>query len=207
MFYETADNRHGLSHDPFKAIVAPRPIGWIGTKGRDGSLNLSPYSFFNAVSDRPKIVMFSSSGRKDTLRNATETGVFSVNYASADLVAAMNASSIAVTYGTDEFALAGLTPVMGRLVDAPCVREAYAVLECRVTEIHTLKTIDGTDSDSHAVFGQVVAIHIDERVIRDGRFDVALARPVTRLGYMDYAEVQPVFELQRPKPPIGGDQP
>ncbi|MCA1967643.1 MAG: flavin reductase family protein [Rhizobium sp.] len=207
MFYETADNRHGLAHDPFKAIVAPRPIGWIGTKGRDGSLNLSPYSFFNAVSDRPKIVMFSSSGRKDTLRNATETGVFSVNYVSADLVAAMNASSIAVPYGTDEFALAGLTPVMGRLVDAPCVGEAYAVLECRVTEIHTLKTIDGTDSDSHAVFGQVVAIHMDERVIRDGRFDVALARPVTRLGYMDYAEVQPVFELQRPKPPIGGDQP
>ena len=207
MFYETADNRHGLAHDPFKAIVAPRPIGWIGTKGRDGSLNLSPYSFFNAVSDRPKIVMFSSSGRKDTLRNATETGVFSVNYVSADLVAAMNASSIAVPYGTDEFALAGLTPVMGRLVDAPCVGEAYAVLECRVTEIHTLKTIDGTDSDSHAVFGQVVAIHIDERVIRDGRFDVALARPVTRLGYMDYAEVQPVFELQRPKLPLGGDQP
>ncbi|SSC73343.1 unnamed protein product [Ciceribacter sp. T2.26MG-112.2] len=207
MFYETADNRHGLAHDPFKAIVAPRPIGWIGTKGRDGSLNLSPYSFFNAVSDRPKIVMFSSSGRKDTLRNATETGVFSVNYVSADLVAAMNASSIAVPYGTDEFALAGLTPVMGRLVDAPFVGEAYAVLECRVTEIHTLKTVDGTDSDSHAVFGQVVAIHIDERVIRDGRFDVALARPVTRLGYMDYAEVQPVFELQRPKPPIGGDQP
>lgn len=207
MFYETADNRHGLAHDPFKAIVAPRPIGWIGTKGRDGSLNLSPYSFFNAVSDRPKIVMFSSSGRKDTLRNVSETGVFSVNYVSADLVAAMNASSIAVPYGTDEFALAGLTPVMGRLVDAPFVGEAYAVLECRVTEIHTLKTNDGTDSDSHAVFGQVVAIHIDERVIRDGRFDVALARPVTRLGYMDYAEVQPVFELQRPKPPLGGDQP
>lgn len=207
MFYDTVSNAHGLAHDPFKAIVAPRPIGWIGTKGRDGSLNLSPYSFFNAVSDRPKIVMFSSSGRKDTLRNATETGVFSVNYVSADLVAAMNASSIAVPYGTDEFALAGLTPVMGRLVEAPFVGEAYAVLECRVTEIHTLKTIDGTDSDSHAVFGQVVAIHLDERVIRDGRFDVALARPVTRLGYMDYAEVQPVFELLRPKPPIGGDQP
>lgn len=206
MFYETADNRHGLAHDPFKAIVAPRPIGWIGTKGRDGSLNLSPYSFFNAVSDRPKIVMFSSSGRKDTLRNATETGVFTVNYVSADLVPAMNASSIAVPYGTDEFALAGLTAVMGRLVEAPYVGEAYAALECRVTEVHTLKTIDGGSSDSHAVFGQVMAIHIDERVICNGRFDVALARPVTRLGYMDYAEVQPVFELQRPKPPTGDNQ-
>ncbi|MFN7011067.1 MAG: flavin reductase family protein [Allorhizobium sp.] len=201
MFYDTQSNRHGLAHDPFKAIVAPRPIGWIGSKGQDGTINLSPYSFFNAVSDRPKIVMFSSSGRKDSLRNATETGVFTVNFVSADLVPAMNASSVAVPYGTDEFAIAGLSAIPGRLVDAPYVGEAHAALECRVTEIHTLKTIDGEDSDSHAVFGQVVGIHIDEGVIRDGRFDVALARPVSRLGYMDYAEVQPVFELLRPAAP------
>ena len=206
MFYDTQSNRHGLAHDPFKAIVAPRPIGWIGSKGQDGTINLSPYSFFNAVSDRPKIVMFSSSGRKDSLRNATETGVFTVNFVSADLVPAMNASSVAVPYGTDEFAIAGLSAVPGRLVDAPYVSEAHAVLECRVTEIHTLKTIDGEDSDSHAVFGQVVGIHIDESVIRDGRFDVALARPVSRLGYMDYAEVKPVFELLRPAAPKAADQ-
>ena len=206
MFYDTQSNRHGLAHDPFKAIVAPRPIGWIGSKGRDGSINLSPYSFFNAVSDRPKIVMFSSSGRKDSLRNASETGVFTVNFVSADLLLAMNASSVAVPYGTDEFAIAGLSAVPGRLVDAPYVGEAHAVLECRVTEIHTLKTIEGADSDSHAVFGQVVGIHIDEGMIRDGRFDVALARPVTRLGYMDYAEVQPVFELLRPTAPKPADQ-
>lgn len=206
MFYDTESNGHGLAHDPFKAIVAPRPIGWIGTKGRDGSYNLSPYSFFNAVSDRPKIVMFSSSGRKDSLRNAQETGVFTANFVSADLLHPMNASSVAVPYGTDEFSIAGLTPVMGKLVDAPYVGEAHAVLECRVTEIHTLKTIEGEDSDSHAVFGQVVGIHIDERVIRDGRFDVGLARPVTRLGYMDYAEIQPVFELFRPQAPAKPDQ-
>lgn len=206
MFYETDSNRHGLAHDPFKAIVAPRPIGWIGSKGRDGSINLSPYSFFNAVSDRPKIVMFSSSGRKDSLRNASETGVFTVNFVSADLLLAMNASSVAVPYGTDEFAIAGLSAVPGRLVDAPYVGEAHGVLECRVTEIHTLKTIEDADSDSHAVFGQVVGIHIDEGMIRDGRFDVALARPVTRLGYMDYAEVQPVFELLRPTAPEPADQ-
>lgn len=206
MFYDTQSNRHGLAHDPFKAIVAPRPIGWIGSRGQDGTINLSPYSFFNAVSDRPKIVMFSSSGRKDSLRNTTETGVFTVNFVSADLVPAMNASSVAVPYGTDEFAIAGLSAVPGRLVDAPYVGEAHAVLECRVTEIHTLKTINGEDSDSHAVFGQVVGIHIDEGVIRDGRFDVALARPVTRLGYMDYAEVQPVFELLRPAAPKAADQ-
>ena len=206
MFYDTESTRHGLAHDPFKSIVAPGPIGWIGSKGRDGSINLSPYSFFNAVSDRPKIVMFSSSGRKDSLRNTTETGVFTVNFVSADLVPAMNASSVAVPYGSDEFAIAGLSAVPGRLVDAPYVGEAHAVLECRVTEIHTLKTIDGEDSDSHAVFGQVVGIHIDEGVIRDGRFDVALARPVSRLGYMDYAEVQPVFELLRPAAPKAADQ-
>ena len=206
MFYTTDTNLHGLPHDPFKAIVTPRPIGWIGSKGKDGSTNLSPYSFFNAVSDRPKIVMFSSSGRKDSLRNASETGVFTVNFVSADLLLAMNASSVAVPYGTDEFAIAGLSAVRGRLVDAPYVGEAHAVLECRVTEIHTLKTIEGADSDSHAVFGQVVGIHIDEGMIRDGRFDVALARPVTRLGYMDYAEVQPVFELLRPTAPRPADQ-
>lgn len=206
MFYETRDNRHGLAHDPFKAIVAPRPIGWIGTKGRNGSFNLSPYSFFNAVSDHPKIVMFSSSGLKDTLRNAEETGAFTTNFVSADLLLQMNASSVAVPYGTDEFAIAGLTRMPGRLVEAPYVGEACAVLECRVTEIVTLKTIEGELSDSHAVFGQVVGIHIDERAIREGRFDAALARPVTRMGYMDYAEIQPVFELLRPKAPVVRDQ-
>lgn len=93
MFYTTDTNQHGLPHDPFKAIVAPRPIGWIGSKGRDGSLNLSPYSFFNAISDRPKLVMFSSSGRKDSLRNVEETGVFTANLVSRHLVDRMNASS------------------------------------------------------------------------------------------------------------------
>lgn len=201
MFYDTESNAHGMAHDPFKAIVAPRPIGWIGSKGRDGSRNLSPYSFFNAVSDRPKIVMFSSSGRKDTLRNVGETGVFTASFVSADLMDAMNASSVAVPYGVDEFAIAGLTPAAGRLVDAPYVAEAVAVLECRVTTITTLKDIDGRDTDSHAVFGQVVGIGIDESVIRDGRFDLALAQPITRLGYMDYAGAGPLFELQRPRRP------
>ncbi|MFA7413764.1 MAG: flavin reductase family protein [Rhizobium sp.] len=201
MFYATDTNRHGLSHDPFKAIVTPRPIGWIGTKGRDGSINLSPYSFFNAVSDRPKIVMFSSSGRKDSLKNAEETGVFTTNFVSRDLVEKMNASSVAVPYGIDEFAIAGLTPVMGEIVDAPFVKEAVAALECRVTEIHRLKTLSGAPSDSYSVFGQVVGIHIDERVLRDGRFDVSLARPMARMGYMDYSEASTVFEMLRPEPP------
>ncbi|MGV1794955.1 flavin reductase family protein [Rhizobium sp. A37_96] len=201
MFYTTDSNRHGLAHDPFKAIIAPRPIGWIGSKGRDGSLNLSPYSFFNAVSDRPKLVMFSSAGRKDSVRNVEETGVFTANLVSRHIVEKMNHSSIAVPYGVNEFELAGLTAVPGRLVDAPYVGEAFAALECRVTEVLEPKGLDGAPSDNIMVIGQVVGIHIDETIIRDGRLDMALARPVARMGYMDYSEGSDVFEMMRPKAP------
>lgn len=198
MFYDTESNAHGMAHDPFKAIVAPRPIGWIGTKGRDGSRNLSPYSFFNAVGDKPKMVMFSSSGRKDSLRNVEETGVFTASFVSRSLLDQMNASSAAVSYETDEFTLAGLTAAAGKLVDAPYVGEAVAALECRVTKVLTLPDMDGNDTDSHAVFGQVVGIHIADAMIRGGRFDLASADPIMRLGYMDYAAMGPVFELKRP---------
>jgi flavin reductase (DIM6/NTAB) family NADH-FMN oxidoreductase RutF len=201
MFYTTDINQHGLAHDPFKAIVAPRPIGWIGTKGRDGSFNLSPYSFFNAVSDRPKIVMFSSDGRKDSARNAEETGAFTTNFVSRDLVDKMNASSIVVPYEVDEFALAGLTAKAGMLVDAPYVADAFAVLECRVTEIINPMTLSGERGENVIVFGQVVGIHISETILKDGRLDMAIARPIARMGYMDYSEGSEVFQLMRPKPP------
>jgi flavin reductase (DIM6/NTAB) family NADH-FMN oxidoreductase RutF len=203
MFYTTDTNQHGLAHDPFKAIVAPRPIGWIGTKGRDGSFNLSPYSFFNAVSDRPKIVMFSSDGRKDSARNAEETGAFTTNFVSRDLVDKMNASSIVVPYEVDEFALAGLTAKAGTLVDAPYVADAFAVLECRVTEIINPMTLSGERGENVIVFGQVVGIHISETILKDGRLDMAIARPIARMGYMDYSEGSEVFQLMRPKPPQG----
>lgn len=198
MFYSTDSNRHGLAHDPFKAIVTPRPIGWIGSKGRDGSLNLSPYSFFNAVCDTPKIIMFSSQGRKDSARNAEETGAFTANFVSRNLVDKMNASSAAVPYGVDEFALAGLTARMGTLIDAPYVAEAFAVLECRVTEIRNPMTLAGVPGGNVMVFGEVVGIHIDEAIIRGGRLDMELARPMGRMGYMDYSEASSVFELLRP---------
>lgn len=202
MFYTTDANDHGLSRDPFKAIVAPRPIGWIGTKGLEGSFNLSPYSFFNAVADNPKIVMFSSSGRKHSLKNAEETGVFTASLVSRNLVDKMNLSSAGVPYGTDEFALAGLTPSMGQLVDAPFVAQAYAALECRVTQVLQPVDIDGAPSDAYMVFGQVVGIHLSEDVIRNGRVDMAIARPVARMGYMDYADGgADVFELFRPSSP------
>ncbi|MGN7293732.1 flavin reductase family protein [Rhizobium sp. SAFR-030] len=199
MFYTTDSNRHGMAHDPFKAIVSPRPIGWIGTKGTDGSRNLSPYSFFNIVSDQPKIVMFSSSGRKHSLKNAEETGVFTASLVSRHLVDRMNASSAAVEYGVDEFLLAGLTPKAGDVVDAPYVAEAYAALECRVTQIIQPHGVDGQPSASIMVFGEVVGIHISEEIIRDGRIDMQLARPVARMGYMDYADGgTDVFQLKRP---------
>lgn len=201
MFYTAHENAHGMRHDPFKAIVAPRPIGWIGSQGRDGSRNLSPYSFFNVVSDSPKIVMFSSSGRKHSLRNAEETGVFTASLVSRTLAEKMNASSIAVDYGIDEFAIAGLTARQGELVNAPFVAEAFAALECKVTDIMQPKTLDGSAPDAWMVFGQVVGIHIDEAIIRYGRIDMVLASPVARLGYMDYSDGSQVFEMRRPTAP------
>lgn len=203
MFYTTESNRHGLAHDPFKAIVSPRPIGWIGSKGRDGSINLAPYSFFNAVSDRPKIVMFSSDGRKHSQRNASETGVFTCNFVSRDLAEKMNLSSAALPYGDSEFDFAGLTPKQAELIDAPYVGEAFAVLECKVTEIIEPKTLSGEPSENVLVFGEVVGIRIDEAIVRDGRLDMSIARPVARMGYMDYSEGSDVFEMVRPKPQQG----
>ncbi|KPH08307.1 flavin reductase family protein [Rhizobium acidisoli] len=201
MFYTTDENRHGLAHDPFKAIVSPRPIGWIGSKGRDGSINLAPYSFFNAVADRPKLVMFSSAGRKDSQRNAAETGVFTCNFVGRDLAEKMNLSSAALPYGESEFDFAGLTAKQAELIDAPYVGEAFAVLECRVTEIIEPKTLSGVQSENVLVFGQVVGIRIDEAIVRDGRLDMSIARPVARMGYMDYSEGSDVFEMFRPHLP------
>jgi flavin reductase (DIM6/NTAB) family NADH-FMN oxidoreductase RutF len=200
LFYETAGNAHGLKHDPFKAIVAPRPIGWIGTKAADGRRNLSPYSFFNAVSDRPKLVMFSSSGHKDSVTNIEETGVFTCSLASRHLADPMNTSSAAVPRGVDEFDLAELTPVTGRLVDAPYVGEAYAALECRMTQIFRPLDLEGRESDNWMVIGQVVGIHISPEILRDGRIDMGVARPLGRMGYMDYCDGgAEVFAMTRPK--------
>ncbi len=200
LFYDTASNAHGLKHDPFKAIVAPRPIGWIGTKAADGRANLSPYSFFNAVCDTPKLVMFSSSGHKDSVTNIEETGVFTCSLASRHLAEEMNASSVAVPHGVSEFDIAGLTPVPGRLVDAPYVGEAHAALECRMTQILRPVDVDGRESDNWVVFGQVVGIHISPAILKDGMIDMAAARPLGRMGYMDYCDGgAEVFAMMRPK--------
>ncbi|ASY68596.1 flavin reductase family protein [Sinorhizobium fredii] len=198
MFYETASNQHGLPHDPFKAIVSPRPIGWIGTRATDGALNLAPYSFFNAISDRPKLVMFSSSGYKDSVRNIEATGEFTASFASRNLSEAVNMTSMAAPHGDSEFEIAGLTPVGGTLVKAPFVGEAFAALECRMTEMFQPKGLDGAASDSYVVIGAVVGIHIRDEAIRDGRFDVTAVKPLARLGYMDYCDGGDVFQMTRP---------
>ncbi|MDZ7601231.1 MAG: flavin reductase family protein [Hoeflea sp.] len=198
MFYETSDNAHGLPHDPFKAIVSPRPIGWIGTRGKDGSVNLAPYSYFNAVSDNPKTVMFSSSGRKDSLRNAEETGVFTASMVSRALAEKMNLTSIDAPYGESEFGIAGLVMAEGRLVDAPYVAEAHAALECRVTSIFEVKSLEGRPSGSFVVMGQVMGIHLDEAALSEGMLDMAMAAPVARMGYMDYCDGSEPFRMRRP---------
>ena len=199
MFYDAIREDHGLPHSPFKALVAPRPIGWISTRSPQGVDNLAPYSFFNAVASRPDMVMFSSAGRKDSLANIEATGEFVCNYVGAAMTQAMNASSAGVSAEISEFELAGLEAEESVLVSAPRIRGVVAALECRSTKILELKDIDGNSSDHFMVIGQVVGIHIDDACIVDGRFDVAKAAPVTRLGYMDYAHFGTIFEMFRPR--------
>lgn len=195
--YEVAKG-HGLPHNPFKALVAPRPIGWISSRAADGSLNLAPYSFFNAVCDTPPILMFSSSGYKDSVANIDETGDFVFNLATEDLKDAMNTSSAPFERGVSEFGKAGLTPLDSLLVGAPRVAEAKAALECRHLQTIRLTAHDGTPTNNWMVLGEVVAVHIDEAMLVDGVFDVTKARPLSRLGYMDYAVVDSVFQMRRP---------
>jgi len=198
MFYEPSKG-HGLPHDPFKAIVAPRPIGWISTRAIDGSFNLAPFSFFNALSSNPHLVMFSSEGEKDSVVHARESGEFTANLVSRDLAQKMNASSVDAPRGVPEFGYAGLTPVASRLVAAPRVGEAYAALECKVTEIHRPRGLNGATAERFMVLGEVVGVHVDEAVMTDGLFDIVKAGSVARLGYMDYAAVTEIFSMRRPR--------
>ena len=199
MFYETAKrDRAKLPHDPFKAIVAPRPIGWISTRALDGRVNLAPYSFFNGFCSAPPIVGFSSEGWKDSASFARESGEFVANLATSSLRVPMNTTSAPLPRGENEFIHAGLTMTQCRLVSAPRVAESPASLECRVVEIVEIKTSSGAWSGSVLTLGEVVAVHVDDAFIRDGRFDTAAAHPLARCGYHDYAVVESVFALARP---------
>jgi len=204
MFYCPADG-HGLPHDPFKAIVTPRPIGWISTVDALGRANLAPYSFFNGCGDAPPLVMFAQAGRKsrpepvkDTVANIRETGEFACNIVSDALKEAMNVSSGTFQPEVDEFELAGLTKAPGKSISAPHAAESPAVLECRVVRI-----IDDLPSwREHAfnimVIGEVVGVHIDDAYLKDGRVDVLGFNPVARMGYMDYATVTDIWAMERP---------
>jgi flavin reductase (DIM6/NTAB) family NADH-FMN oxidoreductase RutF len=198
MFYDTAKNDHGLPRDPFKAIVAPRPIGWITSMSAKGEINLAPYSFFNAVSDEPPIVLFSSEGPKDSLVFVEETKEFVCSLATFDLRAAVVATSAQFPRGVNEMEQAGLAPAPCRLVRPPRVAASPCALECKLLQIIDLKDLEGRRSHRHVVLGQVVGIHIEDRFIKNGRLDTAALQPIARCGYADYSVVDKVFAIARP---------
>lgn len=204
MFYRTETNDHGLPHDPFKAIVAPRPIGWISTLSRDGIVNLAPYSFFNAIGNNPHLVMVSSAGMKDMARTAIETGEFVCNLATGPLAKQVVRTSAAAPSDVDEFEMTGLTKAPCELVKPPRVGESPAALECVVTDSFHPKSRSG-QSDYIVIIGEVVGIHIDESILKDGQIDMARAAPLARLGYLDYSVADDVFPMKRPKTPDGSD--
>ncbi len=193
--YETG---HGLPHDPFKAIVAPRPIGWITSISHKGEINLAPYSFFNGLNSRPRLLCFSSEGRKDSVAFIEETKEFVCNLATWDLRDAMNVTSAPFARGVDEMRAAGLTPAPSRLVKPPRVAEAPCALECKWLQTVALDDMEGKPSGCFVVFGQVVGVHIEDRFLVDGRLDTAAMKPIARCGYDEYAVVEEVFRMTRP---------
>lgn len=201
MFYRPGIDPHGLSHNPFKAMVAPRPIGWISSLDAKGTANLAPYSYFNVIADNPPMVMISSTGAKpdrgdtkDTVANIRETGEFVCNIVSFALKDAMNQSSGDYPADVDEFEIAGLEKAPCEVVKAPRVAAAPGALECKLW-----KVIDLPAPGQLMVIGEVVGIHIDDAALKDGIFDVTSFQPVSRLGYLDYSYVSEVFQMNRPK--------
>jgi len=191
MFYRPEDG-HGLPHNPFGAIVAPRPIGWISTRGSLGD-NLAPYSFFNAVAYAPPQVMFASTGVKDSLWNIRETGVFCVNVVEEAMLQAMSATSATMPRGIDEFGQAGVAKAECATIPCPRVAGAPAALECRLTEIVTLR-----GQDNFLILGEVTGVHLRDDCLTGGRLDATRYRPVARMGYRDYAIVRDLIEFPRP---------
>jgi flavin reductase (DIM6/NTAB) family NADH-FMN oxidoreductase RutF len=190
MFYQPKDG-HGLPHNPFKAIVSPRPIAWISSRSAHGD-NLAPYSFFNAVTDAPPQVMFAG-GMKDSISNAVETGVFAVNVVEEAMFLTMSATSARLPRGTDEFAVAGVEKAECSTINCPRIASAPATLECRLLQLIPLK-----GGEDYMVIGEVTGIHLRDDCVIAGRFDVTSYRPMARLGYMDYAVVRDLVTLPRP---------
>ena len=199
MFYEPEKrDKTLLPHDPFKAIIAPRPIGWITSMSAKGEINLAPYSFFNGVNSRPNLVMFASEGHKDSVAFIEETGEFVCSLATYALRDAMNETAAPLARGVNEMVRAGLEPAPSRMVKPPRVAASPCALECRLTKVVPMQTFDGEPVDCHVVFGQVVGVYIDDRFIVDGLLDTAAMQPIARCGYDQYATVDSVFAMQRP---------
>jgi flavin reductase (DIM6/NTAB) family NADH-FMN oxidoreductase RutF len=201
LHYYEPKNGHGLRHDPFNAIIAPRPIGWISSRDGKGHTNLAPYSFFNAFCYTPPIIGFSSTGLKDSIANIQETGEFVWNLATMDLAKQMNATAAHVPHDVSEFEIAGLTPVPGKLVNVPRVGESPVAFECKLTQIIQLQGADGKKAPAWLTLGEVVAVHIDKAFIKDGVYQTALPHPIVRAGRRgDYFEIRPenMFEMVRP---------
>jgi flavin reductase (DIM6/NTAB) family NADH-FMN oxidoreductase RutF len=200
MFYEPqARDRSVLPHDPFKALVAPRPIGWVSTIGADGAVNLAPYSFFNAIGEGPPMLAFSSDGPKDSATFAGEAKEFVWNLATWDLREAMNLTSATLPRGKSEFEHAGLEMAPSRLVAPPRVAASPCAMECRVVHAVELHDVDGNSADQYLVIGQVVGVHLDECYVTDGIVDTAAIRPIARCGYRgDYTVVRELFDMPRP---------
>ena len=197
MFYD-ARTKAPLKHDPVKALVAPRPIGWISTLSRDGVANLAPYSFFNLVASGPSIVAFSSAGRKDSQTNAEQTGEFVCNIASFDQREAVNSSAATLPPEVDEFALTGLGTLPSQLIKPPRVLGAPAHLECVHLQTVPLFSKDGVRNGFDLVLGEVVGVHIDDQFIKEGLVDTGAMRLIARLGYLDYSVTDEVFAMRRP---------
>lgn len=186
MFYEPRKKNHGLPHDPYTAIVGPRPIGWITSMSLKGEINLAPYSFFNSVSSAPPMVMFASDGRKDTIDFVEETGEFVCNLAVWDLRQQVKETSWTFPRGVNEMAAAGLEAAPSMLVKPPRVKASPCALECKWLQTVRPTDIDGNPAPRLIAFGQVIGIHIDERFIKNGLLDTAAMKPIARAGYQDY---------------------
>lgn len=198
MYYETSKNNHGLPHDPLKAIIAPRPIGWISTISTDGIPNLAPYSFFNLFAGSPPIIGFSSVIKKHSQINAEQTGEFVYNFPSLDLIDQVSLSSSHVPAEVNEFDLAGLTMIDSTLVNVPRVAEARAHMECTYLQTIELPFELGKELPTCIVLGRVVAVHINDEYVKDGLVDTVSMNPVTRMGYMDYGTVGEAITKPRP---------
>jgi flavin reductase (DIM6/NTAB) family NADH-FMN oxidoreductase RutF len=197
--YQPEKNDHGLPHTPFPALVSPRPIGWISTVTPEGVVNLAPYSFYNALSSRPPIVMFSSTTAKDTRRNAELSGEFVVNLATFDLREEMGGTSENHPPHVSEPEEIGLEMAPSKFIRTPRVARSPAALECRFMKTVELHDRDGNLLPAAATIGEVIGVYIDDRLIVDGRVDITRARPIARLGYKDYCVVDEVFPLRYPK--------